>query len=237
MVAEKAPREALWRWIWVVTFAIAFAWVETSVVAYLREIYYPFGFEFPISVEWDAEKLVIDHLSYIELGREIATILMLVAVACVAGKNTWQKFCFFMIGFGIWDIFYYIWLWVALRWPESLMTWDILFLLPLPWAGPVITPVLIALAMAAAGSAIIYLDERGVKIRTRPIDWIVVLGCGLLMIAAFCWDWKNIIQMPGDPQRTGVPNRFAWWLYLPAYFGSVIYTAVRLFRTSRSSER
>lgn len=225
---EKVPRDTLWRWIWIVTFAIAFAWVEVSVVAYLRDIYYPGGFKFPISVQWDAMRLVIDHLSIIELGREIATILMLVAVACIAGKNTWQKFCFFMIVFGVWDIFYYAWLWVALRWPESLMTWDILFLLPLPWTGPVITPILIALAMTTAGSVIIYLDERGVKIRTRPLDWIVVLGCGLLMITAFCWDWKNIIQLPGDPRRTGVPNRFAWWLYLPAYFTSIIYTARKL---------
>ncbi len=225
---EKAPREALWRWIWVVTFAIAFAWVETAVVAYLRDIYHPYGFKFPLYMCWDADKLLIDHLLVIELGREIATILMLVAVAALAGKNMWQKFCYFMIAFAVWDIFYYAWLWVALRWPESLMTWDILFFLPLPWTGPVITPVLIALAMAAAGSVSIYLDEHGVKIRTRPIDWIVVLACAFLMVVAFCWDWKNIMQVPGDPQRTGIPNPFAWWLYLPAYFLSVIYTGARL---------
>ena len=147
----KIPRKALWRWIWVVVFAIAFAWVESSVVVYLREIYFEGSFFFPIVLEWKDGKLLVDNLMRIEFGREIATILMLVAIGCAAGKNALQKFCFFMIAFGVWDIFYYIWLLVMVGWPESLMTWDLLFFVPLPWVGPVITPVLIALAMAIAG--------------------------------------------------------------------------------------
>ena len=225
---ERHAREALWCWIWVVTFAIAFAWVEGSVVVYLREIYFDGSFYFPIVTGWEDGKLIIDELMHIEFGREIATILMLVAVGCVAGKNALQKFCFFMIGFGIWDIFYYIWLWVMVRWPESLMTWDLLFFIPLPWVGPVITPVLIAFAMAAAGSLIIYYDEKGIAIQWRWYDWVIELGCGFLMIAAFCWDWKNIMRIPGDVLYNGIPNTFAWWLYLPAYIFSVIYFAVRL---------
>ncbi len=57
---------------------------------------------------------------------------------------------------------------------------------------------------------------------------VVALSCGLLMIVAFCWDWKNIIQIPGDIERTGIPNPFAWWLYLPAYLFSIAYFALRL---------
>jgi hypothetical protein len=224
----KTTKETLWQWIWVVIFAIGFAWVESAVVVYLREIFYDGSFYFPIEVNWEGTEYVGNYLTNIELGREFATIIMLAAVGCMAGKNGWQKFSYFMISFGVWDIFYYIWLWVMVGWPESLMTWDILFLLPLPWTGPVITPVLIALAMTVAGTLIIYYDEKGFNIRFFWYDWVIVLGCGLLMIVAFCWDWKNIVQLPDGIERSGIPNPFLWELYLPAYIFSVVYFAFRL---------
>jgi hypothetical protein len=225
---EKQSKSAAINWGWVVVFAIAFAWVESAVVVYLREIYFDGGFSFPLVVKWEDGKHVIDPLIRIEFFREIATIIMLVAVGWVVGRNRFQKFCFFMIAFGIWDIFYYIWLYVMVSWPENLMTWDLLFYVPLPWVGPVITPVLIAFAMVVAGALIICYDEKGYDIRWRWYDMVVELSCGLLMIVAFCWDWKNIIQIPGDIERTGIPNPFAWWLYLPAYLFSIAYFAVRL---------
>lgn len=231
------PGEALRRWIWITAFAVAFAWVEGAVVVYLREIYFGGGFSFPIVTGWEGGRFVTDHLMNIEFGREIATILMLVAAGCLAGRNPMQKFCFFMVAFGVWDIFYYIWLRVMVRWPESLMTWDLLFFIPLPWVGPVITPVLIALAMTLAGSLIIYLDEKGVVVSWRWSDWAIELGCGLLMIVAFCWDWKNILRLPDGNPYTGIPNPFAWWLYLPALILSTGYFALRLWRILSSGGR
>jgi hypothetical protein len=215
-------------WIMILLFSIAFAWVESAVVVYLREIYFDGDFKFPLVVIWEEGKHIIDPLVRIELGREIATILMLAAAGCLAGKNGLQKFCYFMVSFGIWDIFYYIWLYVMVGWPESLMTWDLLFFVPLPWVGPVITPIIIALAMIVAGWLIIYFDDRGFKIAWRWYDMAIELGCGALLIVAFCWDWRNILQMPGDMTRSGIPNPFAWWLYVPAYLFSVIYFAIRL---------
>jgi len=238
IISPKEPsREVVGRWIWVVTFAIAFAWVEAAIVVYLREIYFEGSFYFPLVLEWEDGKLVVDRLMQIEFGREIATILMLAAVGFISGKNALQKFCFFMIAFGVWDIFYYIWLRVMAEWPESIMTWDLLFFVPLPWVGPAITPLLIALTMAAAGSLIIYYEQRGCVIAWRWYDWVIESGCGILMIAAFCWDWKNIIRLPGDIAYTGVPGPFAWWLYLPAYIFSVIYFFVRLRQIVLSGQR
>jgi hypothetical protein len=234
---DTPPREALRRWIWVVAFAIAFAWVEGAIVVYLREIYFGGSFSFPVVMEWQDGELVVDKLMRIEFVRELATIVMLVAVGFAAGKTSWQKFCFFMICFGVWDIFFYIWLWVMVRWPSSLMTWDLLFFVPLPWVGPVITPVLIALAMTVAGSLIIYYEERGYAICWRWFDLVLLAGSGLLLVVAFCWDWKNIIRVPGDEFRTGVPNPFAWWLYIPAYLFSVVYFALRLGKTVSSHKR
>jgi hypothetical protein len=216
------------RWIWAVIFSVAFAWVESAVVVYLRKIYFDGVFKFPLVIVWEEGKHIIDPLIQIEFGREIATIIMLVAVGYVTGKSKLQRFCFFMIAFGIWDIFYYLWLYVMVGWPGSLLTWDLLFYVPLPWVGPVITPVLIAVAMVGAGSLIIYYDEKGYVMRWRLYDMAIELGCGLLIIVAFCWDWKNILQVPGDITRSGIPNPFAWWLYLPAYLFSITYFAIWL---------
>lgn len=221
---------ALNHWVWIVIFSIAFAWVESAVVVYLRKIYFDGEFSFPLAIHWENGKHVIDPLIRIEFGREIATVIILLAVGYLAGRNRFQKFCFFMIAFGIWDVFYYIWLYVMVGWPESLMTWDLLFYVPLPWVGPVITPVLIAMAMVVAGTLIIYFDEKGHEILWRWYDMAVELSCAAIMIVAFCWDWKNILQVPGDMVRTGIPSPFAWWLYLPAYLFSIIYFGVRLNR-------
>ncbi len=216
------------RWIWAVIFSVAFAWVESAVVVYLRKIYFDGVFKFPLVIVWEEGKHIIDPLIQIEFGREIATIIMLVAIGYVTGKSKLQRFCFFMIAFGIWDIFYYLWLYVMVGWPGSLLTWDLLFYVPLPWVGPVITPVLIAVAMVGAGSLIIYYDEKGYVMRWRLYDMAIEFGCGLLIIVAFCWDWRNILQVPGDITRSGIPNPFAWWLYLPAYLFSITYFAIRL---------
>lgn len=225
---NNLSERALQNWLWVIVFAIAFAWVESAVVVYLHKIYFSGGFSFPLMVKWEGGKHVIDPLIRIEFGREIATIIMLIAIGWVAGRNRFQRFCYFMLAFGIWDIFYYIWLYVMIGWPESLMTWDLLFYVPLPWVGPVITPVLIALTMGVAGTLIIFYDEKGYDIAWRWYDLVIELGFALIMIVAFCWDWKNILQIPGSPEYTGIPNPFAWWLYLPAYLFSVAYFAYKL---------
>jgi len=236
---EKKSQSTSKNWLWVVVFAIAFAWVESAVVVYLREIYFDGAFSFPLIVKWEDGKHVIDPLVRIEFGREIATIIMLAAVGWIAGRNRFQKFCFFMIAFGIWDIFYYIWLYVMVSWPPSLMTWDLLFYVPLPWVGPVITPVLIALTMVAAGSLIIYYDEKGYDIRWQWYDMVVELSCALLIIVAFCWDWKNVIQIPGDIERTGISQSFRM-VALPAglfIFNCLFYREVETKHYYRPSKR
>jgi hypothetical protein len=228
--------EATRRWIWVSIFAVAFAWVEGSVVVYLREIFYGGSFYFPIVVNWDNKEYVANPLTSIEIVREATTIIMLAAIGCLSGKNNWQKFSFFMIAFGMWDIFFYLWLKVMINWPENLMTWDILFLIPLPWIAPVLTPVLISVAMIAAGSAIIYFDEKGIELKFSWYDWAIVMGCGLLMIVAFCWDWKNIIRLPDGIERSGIPNPFLWGLYLPAYLLSVCWFGIRFFQNIKKNK-
>ena len=114
-------------------FAVAFALVESSVVVYLRLLYYPEGFAFPL------KPALMSHVA-VEVSREVATIVMLAVVGLIAGRSRWQRFSYFMIAFGVWDIFYYVWLKIMLNWPASLLDWDVLFLIPVPWIGPVVAP-------------------------------------------------------------------------------------------------
>jgi len=211
-----------------VVFAIAFAYVESAVVVYLRKIDFDGPFDFPIATLWKDGRRVLDPLIPVEMGREAATLVMLAAAGILAGRSGLQRFCFFMIAFGVWDLFYYLWLNVILGWPQSLMTWDLLFYIPLPWVGPVIAPVLIAATMTAAGTALIFLEDRGYRIRWRWVDWVVELGCAAVLIVSFCRDWRNILRVPDGTAHSGIPNPFAWRLFLPAYLVAVLYFAVRL---------
>ena len=71
-------------------------------------------------------------------------MVMLGSVALAVARNLHEWIAAFAIAFGVWDIFFYVFLKLMIHWPESLSTWDILFLIPLPWVGPVWAPVLVA---------------------------------------------------------------------------------------------
>lgn len=162
-------------------FAMAFAFVESSVVVYLRLLYYPEGFAFPL-------KPALMSQIAVELSREFATIIMLASVGIIAGKSRWQQFSYFMIAFGVWDIFYYIWLKLILNWPASLLDWDILFLIPVPWIGPVVAPVLVSVVMIAGGWLIIARERASGKFSaTKPAIILSLVG-SVLVIASFLLD-------------------------------------------------
>ncbi len=194
-------------WVWV--YGIAMAYLESAVVVYLRAIYYPHGFTFPL-------EMIPLHMALIEIGREAMTMVMLVAIAALAGRNFWQRLAFFMMSFGIWDIFYYVWLKVFLNWPVSLLSWDILYLIPVPWTGPVLAPVLVSLVMIFSAFFILALDEKGVRLQARLSEWALVGLSAALIFVSFIFDFRNIIHQ-------GLPNPFRWDLFL---LGLVIGVAV-----------
>lgn len=169
------------RIFWLTLFGITMGYFEAAVVVYLRAIYYPEGFAFPLKVH-------ADSIIAVEFSREIASVFMLAAVAYLAGKKFWERFAYFMISFGLWDIFYYVWLKALLDWPLSLFEWDVLFLIPLPWIGPVIAPVSIAALMIVFGIIIISLINKGCEFRPTPLACLVtVSGIGLVLYS-FMYD-------------------------------------------------
>src|SRR3989344_6671811 len=122
----------------VTIYAIAMAFIEATVVVYLRKLFYPNGFNFPLVGFIDPAILNIEWI------REFATIIMLLMVGILAGKKLYERFAYFIYAFAVWDIFYYIFLKVILDWPNSFLTWDLFFLIPWPWIGPVLAPMLCA---------------------------------------------------------------------------------------------
>lgn len=173
--------------IWVSLFAIAFGFVESSVVVYLRAIYYPEGFTLPLKV------ISNEHLT-VELLREAATIIMLAAIGIIAGRKCWQRFGYFCIAFGVWDIFYYIWLKVVLDWPASLADWDVLFLIPLPWIGPVISAGLVALLMTIIGVDLVIRTTQEKYFRPNVASWVCAIFATAALLYSFMYDTDATIR-------------------------------------------
>lgn len=166
---------------WITVFSISMALVEAGIVIYLRAIYYPDGVLFPL------EMMTIRHF-VLEIGREAATIVMLISVSALISKKFWEQFAYFLICFGFWDIFYYVWLKIAIGWPLSLLDWDILFLIPLPWIGPVIAPVSVAIIMILAGLLIIFLFHKGYDFQPSFLAWVLTIIGTLIILYSFMRD-------------------------------------------------
>jgi hypothetical protein len=186
------------RIIWVIIFGIAMAFVEAAVVVYLRAIYYPEGFQFPL-------KAFTDYKIVVEVFRELATIFMLLAIAALAGKKFWERFAYFMLSFGVWDIFYYIWLKVTIDWPSSIFEWDILFLIPLPWIGPVIAPVSIAFLMIIFSILIAHLFHKGYNFKPTITSHLLAFIGIILILYSFMYDIEATLhQQVPRPYRYGL---------------------------------
>ena len=178
---RQSPNKLARKIIWAAVFGISMAFVESAVVVYLRAIFYPEGFSFPL-------KPITDNLIIVELARELATILLLLSVSALIGRKFWERFAYFLFCFGVWDIFYYVWLKVLLNWPSSIVEWDILFLIPLPWIGPVIAPVSISALMIIFSLLIIFSFHKGYDFRPTLISRILVLVGTALILFSFMRD-------------------------------------------------
>jgi hypothetical protein len=140
----------------VAVWAVAFALVEAMVVYYLRKL---FALQYDLRFEPAGFHFPPDYLPY-EQAREAATMVMLLALGYVVGRTWWQRFAYWLFAFGVWDIFYYLWLYVLLRWPSSLGTRDLLFLMPGEWWAPVWEPVLVSCVFIAGAILILVRSRR-----------------------------------------------------------------------------
>ncbi len=182
---ETASLQKLLRqFIIIVVFSIAFAYIEAAVVVYLRTIFYPDGFTFPL-ITFGTTAIWQRHL-LIEIGRESATLVLIFTAAYLFGRNWRQRFAYFLVIFSVWDIFYYIWLKILIDWPASIWDWDVLFLIPLPWASPVLAPILISVTLLFFVTVSLYRDCTGKVIKITPLDWFGFCIAGIVMVTSFC---------------------------------------------------
>ena len=186
-------------------YAVAMAYLESAIVVYLRRLYYPKGFDFPLVII-DIPTLLI------EVGRETATMIMLATVAIAAGRTKVGKCAYFLYLFGVWDIFYYVWLKVFLDWPASLFTWDVLFLIPVPWVGPVLAPVTVALTMVGMALVLLRLEQRGPVRPAGKKVWLAQMVASLVVIVSFTMD--VVPRLPGNGALLAqwAPTYYRWWM-------------------------
>ncbi len=182
--STKPLKTTIKRFCIVVIFSIAFAYIEAAVVVYLRTIFHPDGFSFPLT---DFGTILQQNpLLFTEIGREAATIVLIFTSVWLFGQNRRQRFAYFLTIFAIWDIFYYVWLKVLLNWPASIMDWDILFLIPVTWASAVLYPVLISVTLLIFAAVILYRDARGRPIKVTRTDWLAFFVAGIIVVVSFC---------------------------------------------------
>ena len=186
------------------------------------KLFYPDGIIFPLRGFIEPAILSVEWL------REFATIIMLITIGMLAGKKFYERFAYFIYAFAIWDIFYYIFLKLFLNWPSSFLTWDLLFLIPWPWVGPVIAPILYSLGFIVMAFLIISFEDDGIKIKINIWEWLLIVIGGLVSLSTWMYDYGRIIFSGGfakefftlaeNPKFYGVISA-----YTPEYYNWVVF--------------
>jgi hypothetical protein len=213
---------------WVIIFSIAMAFLETAIVIYIRKLYYPEGFVFPL-------KVIDMDIAVTEVLRELATLIMLAGIGIIAGKKNIERFAYFLFSFAVWDIFYYVFLKVMLNWPESFLTWDILFLIPTIWVGPVLAPLINSLTMIFLAVSILYFAEKKESALLKPIHWALLIAGSFIIIFAYTQEFSAFLLKEFSLHEllktsnmneiisyvcTYIPAYFNWWIFL---FGELMH--------------
>jgi hypothetical protein len=202
--------QARTNWLLVAFFAVGMAWVEAACVYYLRTLVDRLE-------PYQANPLPMHGvLGPVELVREAATLVMLLTVGGIAGRTRTTRLAYASIAFGIWDIFYYAFLKIICDWPKSLFDWDILFLIPLPWWGPVIAPISIAVLMVIWGTLVTQ-DAVRHTVTTATSAWWAFNALGTaLALYVFMADAFHAVSHGMSEPGAVLPTAFNWPLFVLA---------------------
>ena len=193
------------RWVVVVVFAAAMAWVEAAAVYYLRVLVDRLEPHQPNPLP------IAGMVGGVELVREAATLIMLVAVGMLAGRTWRQRAGYAAIAFGAWDILYYVFLRIMTGWPRSIFDWDILFLLPLPWWGPVLAPVSIAVLMIVWGTLATQRVHAGAPAALRKVWALNAAGIALALYVFMADSIRGV--RAGVDVTSILPSSFEWGFF------------------------
>lgn len=194
-------RGAFWRTaVVVLAFGVAMGYLEAAVVVYLRAA---LGLG-PAGVALTHDPAAFGAYGAVEVARELATLVMIAAVGWLAGRGGVERLAWASVAFGTWDIVYYVGLRVVAGWPPSLDAWDILFLVPVPWVGPVWAPIVVSAALIGFGLAAAHRLRSGRPIRVGRVRAIAAtVGAGVI-IGSFLVDGDRV-QAGEVPAWTGWP--------------------------------
>jgi len=171
-------RNNLFRDILILTiFGIAFGYIEGAAAHYLRVYLYPTGFGNTLKIDL--------HSFLIEIGREFSTLVVLWCVAMLTRGSFSIKFSNFVFIFAIWDIVYYVALYIFEKWPTCLLDWDVLFLIPIPWFAPVIVPITISLIGIIGCFVVRFIHAGKEKIRAGFLTSILLWSALILWLVSF----------------------------------------------------
>jgi hypothetical protein len=198
------------RWAVVCFFAAGMAWAEAAAVLYIRTVVGR------IDPYQQPPLPLAQNLGQVELVREVATLVMLFTVGWLAGRTWRSRLAYALVAFGVWDILYYVFLSLISGWPRSLLDWDILFLLPLPWWGPVITPMLIAALMIAGGTLVSQFDLPEQPLWPNRPTVALNIGGACLALYVFMSDALGVIGNGEEALENLLPDRFNWPLFVVA---------------------
>ena len=201
----------------VLIFSVAMAYLESAIVVYLRLLYYPEGFIFPI-------KIIPDEIFLIEFGRELATIFMLASISYLISIRFVERFAYFLFAFGVWDIFYYVWLKLFINWPDSLFTDDLLFLIPVPWISPVLAPIIVSIIFIVMSITLLVFQLKAISLKKNFLANILMVLGVLLILFSFMWNFQNRLNMHS-------PVEFLWEVFWLGIF-LIVTGYVVLIRTS-----
>ena len=201
------------RFIIIVIFSIGLAFIEAVVAVYLRTIFFPEDFVFPL-VDFISDQRWLQFLR-IETCREGAILVVLLCSSWLFGKDFRTRLAYFLTIFAVWDIFYYIWLKVLLGWPSSIMEWDILFLIPVTWAGPILAPVIISLTMLTGAMLILRRESCGQPLRISRVAAYGFILVSLLFVGHFCYAGMHVSQID-------YKSYFNWLIFLGCEVAAII---------------
>jgi hypothetical protein len=199
------------RWFMVAIFAVAMGYLESAVVFYLRTMINRLDPYQPNPLP------NFGGLGAAELAREFATMVMLLTIGWIAGRTWRGRIGFALLTFGIWDIAYYVFLIPLTNWPNSISDWDILFLIPLPWWGPVWSPISIAILMIVFGLLTTFLEQGEPPIWPRRASNIFCTFGIALALYVFMADSISVVSGGEQALRHLLPMRFNWPLFMAAW--------------------
>ena len=188
--------------------------VEAAVVIYLRQLLHVEGSNITLSG-------IPRGIFTVEIVREFTTLVMLISVGVLAGSRPMGRFGSFIIAFGVWDIFYYVFLSIFHGWPRSFLDWDLLFLIPVPWMAPVLAPVLVSCGLIFSGYWLLIREQQKKRIVVSLSDWIIEAVATVLILYSFT-----------NNNSVSTPEVFSWIIFLAGLALGVGYFVWLMMKSS-----